>query len=448
MYHGNQSGSANQIGGAYSCWIDSNQYCTTNIRFGIDPLATVGFSGNLDEIRISKVARYACIPTGTSTPYPLSSGAFCNDANTILLLHLDRMEYQGTPLEGQVLSTYYPDDVSCYAGATVGGFNTNIGHKCNQQYWGYQALNSLTTGCYNLAIGFQALKSLTTGSYNTAIGFQALTNVGTDLHGSYNTAIGYLALTNTTTGEKNTAVGFRSMTSNTTGEYNAAIGTDSLSSNVSGVENVALGHNSLFKNYSGSGLVAAGFKSLFNNTTGNFNTGIGTFTLCNNTYGSYNVGVGYQSLFCQKTNCYNIGIGYQAGYCNIVGCGNISIGYQAMYYAGDNLYYPLSNKNIAIGFCAASCTTETMSNIVAIGYEALKGSHPYDADTTRRYSCNSVGIGAQALRSGGKENIGIGMCTLGSVNSNNMSGCANVGIGNLVLEKFIKEFRLLSRNWK
>jgi len=71
--------------------------------------------------------------------------------------------------------------------------------------FGYQTLQSNTTGSDNTAFGTDALKSNTTGSHNTASGYKALTN---NIEGDYNTAVGQNALSINKNGNRNTAVGY------------------------------------------------------------------------------------------------------------------------------------------------------------------------------------------------------------------------------------------------
>lgn len=64
-----------------STYTDSNNYLAPGaVRFGTDYNGANGYSGYMDEIRISNSARY-------TTTFTSPSAAFTNDSNTVLLLH-------------------------------------------------------------------------------------------------------------------------------------------------------------------------------------------------------------------------------------------------------------------------------------------------------------------------------------------------------------------------
>lgn len=76
-----------------STYTDSNSYVQTAFSIGDYAGTGYGLNGHMDEIRISKTARY----TSNFTP---STAAFTNDSNTVLLLHCD----------GTDASTTFTDD--------------------------------------------------------------------------------------------------------------------------------------------------------------------------------------------------------------------------------------------------------------------------------------------------------------------------------------------------
>lgn len=87
--------------------------------------------------------------------------------------------------------------------------------------FGYQTLNSNTSGQLNNAFGYQALFNNTTGINNNAFGYQALYNNTT---GNYNTGFGYDAGRSITIGSYNTAIGNVTGIGITTGSYNTILG--------------------------------------------------------------------------------------------------------------------------------------------------------------------------------------------------------------------------------
>jgi hypothetical protein len=86
-------------------------------------------------------------------------------------------------------------------------------------------------GQSNTAFGFESLQSDTSGSLNTAVGFHALSANTT---GGANTATGGSALVSNTTGKGNTAIGANALKRNDTGDYNTAISNAALSGNIEG----------------------------------------------------------------------------------------------------------------------------------------------------------------------------------------------------------------------
>lgn len=89
-----RNGSAMNIyidGTSRASWTDSTNYNNTNLlKIGTfsdstqnnTPTDSVAFKGNIDEIRISNIARY-------TTNFTPSTSAFVNDTNTMLLVHAD-----------------------------------------------------------------------------------------------------------------------------------------------------------------------------------------------------------------------------------------------------------------------------------------------------------------------------------------------------------------------
>jgi trimeric autotransporter adhesin len=193
--------------------------------------------------------------------------------------------------------------------------------------FGYQALNSNSTGAYNTATGYQALYSNTSGIHNTAAGYRSLysnsegqynTAIGyralyTNSEGYYNTATGYDALFNNASGTYNTANGVFSLFYNTTGSGNSAGGYSSLYHNTTGYQNTATGNEALYRNTEGASNTATGSFALNNNLTGNDNTATGSFSLYRNTTGSANTASGLYSLSYITTQTDNAAFGFGAG---------------------------------------------------------------------------------------------------------------------------------------
>ena len=192
----------------------------------------------------------------------------------------------------------FQDDVSIGAGGTTAFFdvstgNIGIGTDNPQAKLDVNSdikINDITVGrgggdvSTNTVLGYQALESNTTGQYNVATGYQALyTNNG----GSYNVANGFEALY-----------------SNTTGFNNVATGRQALRSNTTGIQNVANGYQALLFN-NASNNVATGFQALYTNTIGDNNTATGYRALYDNTIGTNNVAYGFQALNSNTTGNFN-----------------------------------------------------------------------------------------------------------------------------------------------
>jgi hypothetical protein len=122
-------------------------------------------------------------------------------------------------------------------GLTLGKGGGNIS---SNTVFGYQALNSNTTGGNIVAVGFQSLFLNSTGSDNASFGYQSLFyNTG-----SLNTAVGRAALLENRSGNNNTAVGYQAGTagtSNTTGSNNTYIGYQAQANGNNYTKSTALG---------------------------------------------------------------------------------------------------------------------------------------------------------------------------------------------------------------
>lgn len=206
--------------------------------------------------------------------------------------------------------------------------------------FGLNALRSITSGQYNVALGTSALTALTTGTGNVALGSQSLlsnlagnsnTAIGMQslrlATGNENTAVGRGSATAVTTGAQNTAIGFEALNTVSTGSLNSALGYFALHENTAS-NNSAFGSSALRNNTSGTNNIAMGLNALFSNLTGSGNTGVGVRALRGN-LGSNNTGIGFQSGDSLTSASANTFIGYQSGYRSKAVLNNTFIGYQS-----------------------------------------------------------------------------------------------------------------------
>ena len=192
--------------------------------------------------------------------------------------------------------------------------------------FGYQALNTLTSGSYNLAIGSFALRyqngsncigigysagsSMTSGNWNTLVG----TNSGSYLTTEENcTLIGYRSGADSTGSDGLTAVG-STAAQYTTGDYVTAIGRDVLSAaNNTGGYNTAVGYRSLDSDTTGGFNTAVGAYSGYGITTGEHNTSFGSQSGQSITTGDYNTAIGSTAMMDNATDNHSTAVGYAAG---------------------------------------------------------------------------------------------------------------------------------------
>ena len=247
--------------------------------------------------------------------------------------------------------------------------------KASNQEFGFQALQAVTTGEFNLAIGYNALMSNTSGAANTALGFA---NMSYNTTGSNNTAIGHQALQNNVigvsnvavgsyalyanTGNRNLGIGHKALFSNTSGRENVSVGFESNLANSVGIANVAVGNGALANNRAGSRAVAIGHGVMFYANAGevaydNLNTavgfesmkGLGAYT---NTF-NLNSAVGAYTLKSLSTGSGNAVLGYNAGAAITTGSNNTALGNQTIIAA-------TINNASAIGYGASVSTDNTI----------------------------------------------------------------------------------------
>ena len=161
---------------------------------------------------------------------------------------------------------------------------------------GYQS-GYYHTGGPNTFVGRYAGRG-TTGTasslHNAAFGYNALQAIN---QGDYNVAVGSYAADALTSGIDNTAVGYSSLGSTTTGQYNVAVGSYCLPANTTGGTNTAMGVNALNYTTTTGGSTAVGYAALKGaaSQTGENNTGLGSYAGQLVTNGSNNTLVGHNA---------------------------------------------------------------------------------------------------------------------------------------------------------
>ena len=299
------------------------------------------------------------------------------------------------------------------------------GAASNSTAFGNNALVANTTGASNVAIGTSALAANTTSGSNTAVGFNSLL-VNTAAN---NTSIGSSSMVANTTGASNVAVGASALAANTTGATNVAIGNSTLAANITGIQNTGVGNNALLLN-TGSASTAIGFEALRANTSGNNGTALGFQALLRNTSASNNTAVGFQSMVNNTTGNENTAIGFQASSIGATGTKNTAVGHIALnnntgsentaigHSSMTGLNNVASRFNTALGFQSMFASTGNVSNVVAIGANAL----------FQNTASNSIGVGFQALQGqvgNATNNTGVGYRVL----NNNNAGDNNTAVG-------------------
>ena len=140
-----------QVGSTYT---DSTTYLSSNLYIGGDSFSnTSQYAGWIDELRISKIARYTANFTAPTAP-------FTNDENTVLLLHMD----------GTDAITYFEDDNGIRAPKSIIAQGTATISTTQSQFGG----SSLVTGSANLNGAFVPSTGLTDlADWNSYTGFTA-----------------------------------------------------------------------------------------------------------------------------------------------------------------------------------------------------------------------------------------------------------------------------------
>lgn len=196
-----------------------------------------------------------------------------NPISKLVIRPSDRIENGGDTIVQKPVEFYYGGNKQGYLATgkdnvmLVGEYSgMTIAARGNSSY-GYNALNSITTGEGNTAVGSYALSGVESGNFNTAIGKSA----GATTKGSGNVYIGYNASAN---GDYNTIITNNNNSSNahyTTaigdnitfgGDYNVALG---YSAKAQGGNNTAVGP---FAVAPGSNSTAVGYKACSNSASG------------------------------------------------------------------------------------------------------------------------------------------------------------------------------------
>lgn len=268
------------------------------------------------------------------------------------------------------------------------------------------------------------------------IGTAALTNVDVAFRRN-NLPAGKIGLTSTSFGvgalnagaaSNSSAFGTNALTLNT-GANNVAFGNGTLAANVTGIQNTGIGNAALAVN-TGSASTAIGFEALKANTSGNNGTAVGFQALSKNIAASNNTAIGFQTMLNNTTGSENTALGFQASSIGASGSKNTSVGYIALnnnvgtentaigHSSMSGINNAASRFNTAIGFQSMFAGTGVVSNVVAVGANAL----------FQNTASNTVGVGYNALQGqigGGTGNTGVGF----SVLNNNANGDNNTAIG-------------------
>lgn len=228
--------------------------------------------------------------------------------------------------------------------------------------------------------------------------------------GQFSVHIGDSSGTLASTATGNVCVGFNNATTLTIANQNVSIGSDTFSAITGGSQNTVVGNSAATLLQTGDGNVAVGYQSMFQtniNASRNVAVGYQTLRVATN---SDAVAIGYQSSLANTTGI-NTCVGAYSGNTITTGTGNTLIGRNA----GSGIVS--GNNNIAIGFETLFTGSNTISNTIAIGYQALR------ANT----AATNLAIGYQALRlnTSGDNNLAIGDNALGACTT----GGSNFAIG-------------------
>ena len=230
-------------------------------------------------------------------------------------IHLahDGTEARGRVAIGSASAPLYTLDVTGTARVTgdalVNGLTVGIGSGAvsTNTTFGFDALDTNTTGGGNTVLGYAAMQYTTTASSNTVIGYQS----GYQLASNNNTGVGFRSIWKGSTGSNNTGIGSHVMefATGATGEYNTAVGSSyTMAKITSGSFNVGIGNGVLRELTSGVGNVALGQEALPSITTTNGSVAIGAGAFYFNTGGN-NIAIGQYGGRTNTTGEWNIYLG-------------------------------------------------------------------------------------------------------------------------------------------
>lgn len=334
-----------------------------------------------------------------------------NSNGSVLLIDANQKQSGGNPLirlrssTGLDLLWVNSDDTSnSFVGQSSGEKNMPLNGGTGNSFFGSLSGANNNSGANNTAIGRDALHSNAGGNNATALGYQAMqySNNTNSNFINYNTAVGYQALKGratpaTNTGNGNTVVGYQAMLVNSLGSNNTVTGRQALYENSTGSNNAVHGHQTLFHNQQGTSNVAVGFQSLYNNITGDLNTAIGTSALYNNRAGSNATAVGARAMLNMDNSTTdfisdNVAVGYEALRGSVIpsantGLSNTAIGYQSLLLNADGRYNTACGKQVLDNNSSGSYNT-------GVGMFAL-------SENTVSHSNTAVGFGAGSAYANG-----------------------------------------------
>lgn len=268
------------------------------------------------------------------------------------------------------ISTTYPGSQNVCVGPLSGRYLQTA--ASNNNFVGYGAGQTATTGGDNVALGTSALSALTTGAENVAVGRLAGGAVTTSNSGGGfgSVFIGWYSGAAVTTNASNVCVGAASGRYQT-GTANVFLGTQAgkgTSGSSTGNFNTAVGDAAGFKLTTGASNAALGEQALVSATTARYVTAVGAraayaATTMNASTTTGTVAVGYQSLNAEQTGAGNTAVGFRAGYAQNGAADNTSIG------ASAGATVTTGNQNVFIG-SGADSTLISNVGAVAIGYNA------------------------------------------------------------------------------